>query len=94
MYYNYYATQVLHQYGGKHWKKWNSIMRDHLVNTQAKGGHADGSWATADAHGQAAGGRLYMTCLAVMTLEVYYRHMPIYKEGAMLETQVGDANKP
>lgn len=96
MYYNYYATQVLHQYGGEHWKKWNAVMRDHLVNTQAKGGHADGSWAPADAHGQAAGGRLYMTCLAVMTLEVYYRHMPIYKEGAMLETQVGaaDGDKP
>ena len=66
-------------YGGEHWRKWNSVMRDHLVNTQIKEGHAAGSWNLADDHGGRVG-RLYMTCLCTMTLEVYYRHLPLYGE--------------
>jgi hypothetical protein len=77
MYYNYYATQVLHHWGGEEWKRWNEVMRDHLVRTQVKEGPEAGSWDLTDPHG-GAGGRLYQTCLAIMTLEVYYRHLPIY----------------
>ena len=36
------------------------------------------SWNLTDPHG-GPGGRLYQTCLSVMTLEVYYRHLPIYQ---------------
>ncbi len=79
MYYNYYATQVLHHYGGDEWIKWNEVMREQLVKTQILKGHGTGSWNLADPHG-GAGGRLYMTCLATMTLEVYYRHLPLYDE--------------
>jgi hypothetical protein len=80
MYYNYYATQVMHQWGGEDWTEWNRVMRDQLVRTQMKlnSGHLNGSWNLADVHGE-AGGRLYMTCLCVMTLEVYYRHLPIQR---------------
>lgn len=83
MYYNYYATQVLHHYGGDEWTKWNEFLREHLIKTQRKekDGHLAGSWDIADPHG-GSGGRLYMTCLAVMTLEVYYRHLPLYQTGA------------
>jgi len=79
MYFNYYATQVLHHWGGEEWTRWNDVMRDQLVRTQhpLKDGHLAGSWDVADPHGGAAG-RLYMTCLSVMTLEVYYRHLPMY----------------
>ena len=54
-------------------------MRDHLVKTQAKqnAGHKAGSW-TFDGHHSSQGGRLYNTALAAMTLEIYYRYMPIY----------------
>ncbi len=79
MYYNYYATQVMMHAGGETWQKWNAVMRDQLVNTQITDGHASGSWNLADAHGRRAG-RLYMTCLCTMTLEVYYRHLPLYGE--------------
>lgn len=78
MYYNYYATQVMHHYGGDEWKRWNEAMRNHLVNTQLKDGVEVGSWNVTDPHG-GPGGRLYQTCLCVMTLEVYYRHLPIYQ---------------
>lgn len=77
MYYNYYATQVLHHWGGEEWTRWNEVMREQLIRTQERSGHAEGSWPPADAHG-GQGGRLYMTCMAIMTLEVYYRHLPLY----------------
>ena len=86
MYYNYYATQVMLHYGGSKWRKWNEEMRDHLVETQIKQGHAVGSWDVRDTHGY-RGGRLYMTSLCTMTLEVYYRHLPLYGEPAEFEPE-------
>lgn len=77
IYYNYYATQVMHHWGGDEWSRWNAVMRDHLIRTQIMDGVEAGSWNVTDPHG-GAGGRLYQTCLSVMTLEVYYRHLPIY----------------
>lgn len=77
MYYNYYATQVLRQYGGAEWERWNEAMRNQLVETQEKSGHAAGSWFAGDEWGQ-QGGRLYVTAMSTMILEVYYRYMPLY----------------
>ena len=82
MYYWYYGTQTLHHVGGKSWQKWNEIMRKMLVDLQIKEGHMAGSWTPKEQHDQ-AGGRLYMTALATCTLEVYYRHMPIYAKYSM-----------
>ncbi len=80
MYYNYYATQVMHHVEGDPWKNWNAVMRDQLVQSQAKKGHETGSWyVTGDRHGD-RGGRLYSTAMATMVLEVYYRHLPIYRK--------------
>jgi hypothetical protein len=78
MYFNYYATQVMHHYGGDMWKAWNVKMRDHLINTQRKDDHQTGSWHFDAPYGSSQGGRLYNTAMAAMTLEVYYRYMPIY----------------
>jgi hypothetical protein len=80
MYYNYYATQFLHNIGGEGWKQWNSTMRDFLVSTQSQQGHEAGSWYMNDIHGSLPGGRLYCTALATMILEVYYRYMPLYQQ--------------
>ncbi len=83
MYYNYYATQVMHHYEGEPWKQWNSSMRDYLVGTQDKNGHQAGSWYLAGGdHGMNPGGRLYFTSMAALTLEVYYRHLPLYNTQA------------
>jgi hypothetical protein len=81
MYYNYYATQVMHHFGGSHWRMWNEVMREYLIKTQASEGHETGSWYFDGAdHGSPAGGRLYCTAMAAMTLEVYYRYMPLYRD--------------
>jgi hypothetical protein len=83
MYYYYYATQVVHFHEGDAWHKdWNPRMRDMLVKMQVdpdKNKDLGGSW---DPDGAMIGshcGRLGTTCLAILTLEVYYRHLPLYK---------------
>jgi hypothetical protein len=81
MYYWYYGTQVVHHMGDRPWQEWNGALRDLLVSMQATTGHESGSWAPGGGHDQ-QGGRLYMTALAVCTLEVYYRHLPLYKHSA------------
>ena len=81
MYFNYYATQVLRHWEGDLWKTWNEKLRDQLVESQAKQGHETGSWFLGSGgHSNDAGGRLYCTSMATMILEVYYRHLPIYRK--------------
>ncbi len=79
MYFNYYASQVLHHFGGAGWKRFNPKMRDYLVATQSQAGHEQGSWYFEEKHSR-HGGRLYTTTLAILTLEVYYRYMPMYQK--------------
>ncbi len=73
LYYWYYATQVLHHYGGAPWEEWNPKMRDLLIDSQSTEGHESGSWAPQGGH-DGTGGRVYATSLSLLTLEVYYRH--------------------
>ncbi|MAI30593.1 MAG: hypothetical protein CMM07_02845 [Rhodopirellula sp.] len=80
-YYDYYAAQVLRQYGGVEWDKFNVELRDYLVGSQAQEGGAKGSWYVKGGHTSNAG-RLCITSFATMMLEVYYRHMPLYAEAA------------
>ena len=88
IYFNYYATQVFRHYGGEEWKRWNGVVREHLIDTQDhSSGHARGSWYFPDKHGQ-VGGRLYTTAMAVMTLEVYYRYLPLYGEASLTDDEV------
>lgn len=81
MYYWYYGTQAFHHYGGKKWEDWNLKMREILISTQEGAGHAAGSWAPFGVF-DVRGGRLYTTALAACTLEVYYRHLPLYQSEA------------
>jgi len=73
IYYWYYATQVMHEYGGTEWDRWNAGIRDFLIGRQEQEGHARGSWPVAGGH-DSTGGRLYATSLCLLTLQVYYRH--------------------
>ena len=82
MYYNYYATQVIKHVGGRKWTDWNVKMRNFLVKTQSKEGNSAGSWHFGNDHASSAGGRLYNTSLACMTLEIYYRYLPLYGDKA------------
>ena len=79
VYYWYYATQVCHHMESLHWRRWNEAMREVLPENQVRKGRERGSWdPRGDRWGQ-SGGRLYVTCLSLYMLEVYYRHLPIYQ---------------
>ena len=82
-YYWYYATQAMHNMPGQAWDKWNEAMRSVLLQTQSHGpACAAGSWDPVKPVRDpwaAYGGRLMMTGLATLTLEVYYRYAPLYE---------------
>ncbi len=84
-YYWYYATQVMFHMGGDYWDRWNQALNPILINSQVKEGVNAGSWDPAGSipdRWSAHAGRLYVTTMNLLNLEVYYRHLPIYEETA------------
>lgn len=80
VYYWYYATQVLHHYEGDPWWEWNGRMKKLLPAAQVQERRERGSWDPEnDRWGANRAGRLYVTCLSTYMLEVYYRHLPLYR---------------
>lgn len=82
-YYWYYATQVMFHMGGEYWKEWNGRLNPILTSSQVRGGPNAGSWEplypVPDRWAPFAG-RIYVTSMNLLSLEVYYRHLPIYEE--------------
>jgi len=81
LYYWYYATLLMFQKGGDHWKSWNEAMKPALVETQRRDGDFEGSWNPyfTEATGFIYGGRVQSTALGALCLEVYYRYLPVHK---------------
>ncbi len=91
MYFYYYATQVVHFFEGDEWKTWNEGpkgadgirkggMRDWLISLQnKKDGANQGSFEPEGGIIGRSCGRLGTTAMCILTLEVYYRHLPLYK---------------
>ena len=77
-YYFYYGTLAMHQFQGDQWKQWNQIMSNHLRKTQRKSGQGDGSWDHNGSKWGGGGGRIYSTAMGCLTLEVYYRYLPMH----------------
>ena len=76
--YSYYGTLTMYQDGGPEWEKWNVVVRDTLTSEQRRDGRFAGSWDPKGPWGR-YGGRLYSTALSTLTLEVYYRLLPLYR---------------
>lgn len=81
VYYWYYATQVMHHMEDSPWTIWNGRMRELLPDKQVRRGRERGSWDPVSDRWGTDGGRLYVTCLSLYVLEVYYRHLPLYRTG-------------
>jgi hypothetical protein len=76
MYYWYYGFLSLYQHQSSAWKKWNLRVRELLVERQTKTGPDAGTWSP----GQwKASGKLVATAMGALSLEVYYRYLPMYK---------------
>ncbi len=77
----YYASQVLVHTGGPEWQTWYGRLVDTLAATQESAGPKAGSW---DPLGPAPdrwgiyGGRIYVTALHLLALEVPDRRLPTY----------------
>jgi hypothetical protein len=84
LYYWYYGTLAMYQYGGTEWRAWNAGLRNHLVADQRTTGHAAGSWDPKAPWGP-YGGRVFSTALSTLCLEVYYRFLPLYQIGDEIE---------
>ncbi len=78
-YFLYYATQVMHNFSGPEWDTWNRQARRFLITSQIKdkGSCAEGSWSP-EGKGHAAG-TVMVTSICSLTLEVYYRYLPLYQ---------------
>jgi hypothetical protein len=85
LYGHYYESQAMMQLGGKHWKEYNDLFRDQILNNQ----NEDGSWKTPGG-GKNRGtiraggaefiegnkdGLVYRNALCTLMLEVYYRFL-------------------
>jgi formylglycine-generating enzyme required for sulfatase activity len=81
LYFDYYATRLMHYVEGDDWVAWNKRMKAMLVASQSTTGHEAGSWhdGVDGGHGASTAGRLYCTSLAAMILEIPYRWLPIYQ---------------
>ncbi len=84
-YYWYYATQVMFHMGGQYWNAWNQRLHPLLIGTQTRTGALAGSWdprRPVPDKWASFGGRLYVTTMNLLSLEVTYRHLPLYEETA------------
>ncbi|MFQ5734524.1 MAG: prenyltransferase/squalene oxidase repeat-containing protein, partial [Planctomycetaceae bacterium] len=86
----YYTGHVLHNLGGGDWKHWYAGVAAMIVTQQSqtlgRRNDVQGSWdpkvpRTRDYYGYGQyGGRLYMTAMCVLVLELPIRHRPVYDE--------------
>ena len=74
MYYWYYGTFAMNQWGGKHWKSWKNAIEKALLRNQHGGDdNLTGSWDPVGPWGE-DGGRVYSTAICTLIMEVYFRY--------------------
>lgn len=78
LYYWYYGSLALFQVQGEPWRIWNEALTQQLLTRQRQDGPLRGSWDP-DTRWGAYGGRVYSTAMGALSLEVYYRYLPILK---------------
>jgi hypothetical protein len=75
----YYATLASFHAGGPQWEAWNGHLQAALLPLQRHDStRYAGSWDPDPVWG-GHGGRVYATAMSAMTLEVYYRHVPLHR---------------
>lgn len=81
IYYWYNAVLGSYQYQGPFWQAWNKRLIDHYLPLQRRDGLLAGTWDPAGhQHGDQMG-RVIVTAMFTLSLEVYYRYTPLYGLG-------------
>lgn len=70
----YYYAQGMYQRGGKHADVAEKLVAELLLEKQ----QADGSWVAPSGE-ESGAGRVYATCMAILSLSVKYHYLPIYQ---------------
>ncbi|MBN1442595.1 MAG: terpene cyclase/mutase family protein [Planctomycetes bacterium] len=72
----YYSAQAMFQLGGRHWDTWKPLSESLLLEHQAEDGH----WPfPPGAELEVEAGPVYSTALAILSLAVEFRYLPIYQ---------------
>lgn len=89
VYYWYYATALQFAQGGDSWLQWQSMVMPYLRDSQMPINHPlGGSWSSYQISNKQKvnidkwsnlGGRHYVTCMSLMIMEIYARHLTIYQ---------------
>jgi hypothetical protein len=88
MYKWYYLTQAKFHSGGNTWKQWNNDFAPAYIENQSKDGHWDPPTMVKKGHSERVVGPAFTTSLGALTLQVYYRFLPTYKEGALKKIEI------
>jgi hypothetical protein len=70
------ATHLMFQMAGEHWERWNKALEQTLLPHQSMGETLRGSWPPMRSFGM-HGGRVQSTALALLALQVSYRHLRV-----------------
>ena len=66
----------MYQLGGNYWKQWQTISEKLLLEKQSE----DGSWPSPPgATHEEQAGAIYTTAMAILSLGVEFRYLPIYQ---------------
>ncbi|MEI7902650.1 MAG: hypothetical protein WCK89_20560, partial [bacterium] len=81
IYYWYNAVLGSYQYQGPFWQAWNKRLIEYYLPAQRRDGALAGSWdPSSHQHGDQMG-RVIVTAMCTLSLEVYYRYTPLYGLG-------------
>jgi hypothetical protein len=74
-YYWYYGSEAMFSLGGNDWQNWSRQLYPQLVRTQVADGPFAGSWDAKINQSTTAAGRLYVTAMNLLSLEIENRHL-------------------
>jgi len=80
VYYLYYGTLGQFQMGGDYWKSWNERFAMEVASRQVRRGKLAGSWDYKGVTHADRAGPAYSTAMYILSLEVYYRYLPLYQK--------------
>jgi HEAT repeat protein len=92
----YYGSLATYQMGGRYWSRWRDQCITDVIANQQLSGCAHGSWEMPPGQFVAGltGGTVYCTCMAILTLETFYRYQPYLARFDLRSREEQEEQKP